>query len=273
MSVVRPASHCPKCGTPIPWYRNIPVATWLLQRGRCAVCACAIPVRYVLVEAVCACLAVAWCLMALRGVWPDPASAAGWIAFAMVGVPIALVDWDTFEIPDGLVVVAFSVATLLRLSLADDPFEQLLPIASGALMSAGFLYALSFGARVGLGWWGSLARRILGSGRDGRRRHRTSFSLLLRWARFDRDTEALGLGDVSLALAAGAALGFPSIAYGLPIAAVLGVAGHFLRPREAAITQARQAGLDEQALPFGPFLVGGFLVASILVSLGFLPPV
>lgn len=198
--------------------------------------------------------------------------AAAWIAFAMVGVPIALIDWDTFEIPDGLVVVAFTAAAVLRVALAEWPFEQIPSIAGGALMSAGFLYALSFGARVGLGWWGALARRVLRSGRVARRRHRTSFSLLLRWARFDRDTEALGLGDVSLALAAGAALGFPSVAFGLPIAALLGVVGHLLRPRAEAIDQARQAGLDEQALPFGPFLVVGFLLASILVSMGWLPP-
>ena len=272
MSVVRPASHCPKCGTPIPWYRNVPVATWLLQRGRCAVCACAIPVRYVLVEAACASIAGVWCILALRGVWPDPSLAGGWIAFAMVGVPIALIDWDTFEIPDGLVVVAFTVAAALRIALAEWPFEEIPSIAGGALMSAGFLYALSFAARVGLGWWGALARCVLRSGRIARRRHRTSFSLLLRWARFDRDTEALGLGDVSLALAAGVALGFPSVAFGLPIAALLGVVAHLLRPRAEAIDQARQAGLDDQALPFGPFLVVGFLLASILVSTGWLPP-
>jgi prepilin signal peptidase PulO-like enzyme (type II secretory pathway) len=272
MSVVHPPSHCPGCKTPIPFYRNVPVVTWLLQLGRCAVCGCGIPTRYVLVEAVCAAIGGLWCVLALRGVWPEPSLAAGWIAFAMVGVPISLIDWDTFEIPDGLVVVAFLSAAILRISLAEDVFEEVPSILGGALMSGGFLYALSFGARVGLGWWGSLARRVLRMDGDGRHRHRMAFALLLRWARFDRDTEALGLGDVSLALAAGAALGFPSVAFGLPIAAILGVAGHLLRPRAAAVLQAREAGLDEQALPFGPFLVGGFLLASILLSTGILSP-
>ncbi|MEM9694991.1 MAG: prepilin peptidase [Myxococcota bacterium] len=49
-SVVRPASHCPNCGTPIPFYRNIPVMTWALQRGRAACCGVRISPRYVLVE-------------------------------------------------------------------------------------------------------------------------------------------------------------------------------------------------------------------------------
>ena len=30
-SVVKPASHCPDCGTDIPWYRNLPVLTWIFQ--------------------------------------------------------------------------------------------------------------------------------------------------------------------------------------------------------------------------------------------------
>lgn len=273
MSVVHPPSHCPGCKTPIPFYRNVPVVTWLLQRGRCAVCGCGIPTRYVLVEAVCAAIGGAWCALALRGTWPDASLAGGWIVFAMIGVPIALIDWDTFEIPDGLVVLGVLFAVVARTALDEFPFERIPEVATGALLSAGLLYALSFVARVGLGWWGSLARRILRTRRLSRLRHRTLFALFLRWSRFDQDTEALGLGDVSLALAAGAALGFPSVAFGLPIAAVLGVAVHLLRPRARAVDQARQAGLDDQALPFGPFLVAGFLAASILLSLDLLLPV
>ena len=36
MSFVKPArSFCPGCDRKIPWYRNLPVISWLLQRGRC----------------------------------------------------------------------------------------------------------------------------------------------------------------------------------------------------------------------------------------------
>lgn len=271
MSLSRPASHCPQCGTPIPWYRNLPVATWLLQRGRCAVCRCGIPVRYVLVEAACAGLGAMWCLGAIDGLWGDPSLAAGWIAFALAGVPIALIDWDTFEIPDGLVVVAGCLGLGARLAFSEDPLEALPGILRDALLACGALYALSFGARVGLGWLGGAARALLHRGAEGRRKHRILFGVVLRWARFDADVEALGLGDVSLALAAGAALGFPSIVLGLPIAAMLGVIAHLLRPGDRARQQAHQAGLDPQALPFGPFLLAGFLIASAALASGRLP--
>ena len=43
-------SFCPVCNKDIPWYRNIPLFTWLFQRGKCAECGCKIPFRYFLVE-------------------------------------------------------------------------------------------------------------------------------------------------------------------------------------------------------------------------------
>ena len=58
-SVVRPGSHCPSCGNPIPLRWNIPLLSWLLLRGRCRNCEAAISVRYPLVELATALLFVA----------------------------------------------------------------------------------------------------------------------------------------------------------------------------------------------------------------------
>jgi leader peptidase (prepilin peptidase)/N-methyltransferase len=49
-SLSSPPSRCPRCGTGIKWYDNIPVASWLLLRGRCRSCDAAISVRYPLIE-------------------------------------------------------------------------------------------------------------------------------------------------------------------------------------------------------------------------------
>lgn len=51
MSVVRPASRCPECLTPIRWYDNLPVVSWLWLGGRCRACGAPIAARYPLVEA------------------------------------------------------------------------------------------------------------------------------------------------------------------------------------------------------------------------------
>jgi leader peptidase (prepilin peptidase)/N-methyltransferase len=44
------------CNKDIPWYRNIPLFTWLAQRGKCAECGCRIPFRYFAVELLTACV-------------------------------------------------------------------------------------------------------------------------------------------------------------------------------------------------------------------------
>lgn len=58
-SIVFPASHCPGCRTPLAWYDNIPLFSFLVLRGRCRFCAMQISRQYPLVEATMALLAVA----------------------------------------------------------------------------------------------------------------------------------------------------------------------------------------------------------------------
>ena len=49
-SLISPGSHCPACGTPIRWYHNFPVFSYLFLRGKCRFCHGAISPRYALVE-------------------------------------------------------------------------------------------------------------------------------------------------------------------------------------------------------------------------------
>jgi leader peptidase (prepilin peptidase)/N-methyltransferase len=62
-SIVRPASHCPSCNTPIAPRDNIPILSWLLLRGRCRTCNWPIPIRYFLTELACALIAAAVALV------------------------------------------------------------------------------------------------------------------------------------------------------------------------------------------------------------------
>src|SRR5947207_15992590 len=44
-SVLRPASRCPRCATPIAWRDNIPLLSWLLLGPRRRPCRAPIPAR------------------------------------------------------------------------------------------------------------------------------------------------------------------------------------------------------------------------------------
>src|SRR5688500_3131257 len=89
-SVVRPPSRCPGCGGEIRARHNIPVAGWLLLRGRCADCGERISVRYPLVELATGLLFAA---LALRFADQLPALPA-YLYFAAVGIALALIDLD-----------------------------------------------------------------------------------------------------------------------------------------------------------------------------------
>lgn len=49
-SIAFPGSKCPKCQTPLKWYHNIPVFSYLFLRGKCAFCSEHISIQYPIVE-------------------------------------------------------------------------------------------------------------------------------------------------------------------------------------------------------------------------------
>lgn len=49
-SIVAPPSHCPRCKTPIRFYDNIPLVSFIILKGRCRKCEAPISLRYPLVE-------------------------------------------------------------------------------------------------------------------------------------------------------------------------------------------------------------------------------
>ena len=50
ISIIKPRSHCPKCKKMIPFYRNIPIISFLIQRGKCNQCNKSISFIYPLTE-------------------------------------------------------------------------------------------------------------------------------------------------------------------------------------------------------------------------------
>jgi len=49
-SIVFPASHCPTCKTPLKWWHNIPIISYILLKGKCAFCKEKISIQYPIIE-------------------------------------------------------------------------------------------------------------------------------------------------------------------------------------------------------------------------------
>lgn len=136
-SLVAPGSHCSGCDAPVRPYDNVPVVSWLLLRGRCRDCRAPISIRYPLVEACSAGLAVA--VVAARHGTHDLALGLTLIALL---VPIALIDLDHRIIPNRL--TALGAVAALAIGAATRPAgvpEQLIAgaAAGGFLLLAALL--------------------------------------------------------------------------------------------------------------------------------------
>ena len=117
-SVVAPGSHCFACQTPVRWYDNVPVLSWLWLRGRCRACGAAFSPRYLVVEATTAALfAVAWWAAVIAPALFEPFGPrllhfAVYAAFCFAMVVISFIDLDHKLILNKVTVPSIAVAYL-----------------------------------------------------------------------------------------------------------------------------------------------------------------
>jgi len=205
-SLIAPASHCPKCGTPVKPYDNIPILSWLLLRGRCRSCSEPISPRYPVVEA----LTAALCVGAVLA-YGSAAEIALSVALILVVVPAALIDLEYRIIPNRLTALGAVLALVIGVALdpAGEPERLLAGVAAGGFL---LLAALAYPG-------------------------------------------GMGMGDVKLAAVMGLFLGW-AVAPAILIALLAGVL-------VGALVIARKGAREgrKTAVPFGPFLALGALVA------------
>lgn len=108
--IVRQASHCPHCKHPLAAYDNVPLASWLLLRGRCRHCKAPISIQYPLVELLTAVLSaiVVW-------KFGTSGSALAALFFTWVLVAAAGIDLRTQLLPDQLTLPLLWLGLLLAL--------------------------------------------------------------------------------------------------------------------------------------------------------------
>lgn len=240
-SVAKPRSRCPACSTPIAWYDNIPIISYLLLRGRCRKCDEPVALRYLLVELLGGLLSFALYMLyvitpLLEGGGIDGLIAWQiWFFFCLALVIITFTDLDVWIIPNEVVLGMSAIGAVLVIWK-----PELLGVETVPALAAGlFGFALVAGIRL----------------------------LYLKL----RDIEAIGLGDGKLLLMIGIFGGPMAVAWALGAGAVQGllVSVPMLlvgrSPANSELTEVHgddpllgeedpDAGVMGRRVPFGPFL-------------------
>jgi leader peptidase (prepilin peptidase) / N-methyltransferase len=262
LSIITPASHCPRCEKPIRPYDNIPVLSWFLLRGKCRNCQLPISPMYPIVE-------------------------------FLTGALFVLTYYSY-----GITLPAFKLlifACLLIILIVTDIVARLLP---DAVNWFGFGLALAFATRVPPGgfidiWIHGRAIPPMVVGVLEALLGAAFGSLVLLGAatlyRLVRKREGMGMGDVKMMAMVGAFLGvrgaFVTILIGTLLGSLVGIgmvsllfafgwrrnlAERAHRRGLGSLTKLRWTLAAEYQLPLGSFLgIAALLVVYALPWVGF----
>ena len=140
LSVVSPRSRCPKCETPIAWYQNVPILSWLFLRGRCAQCKVRISARYPLIEALNGLLyALTFYYFFLS--WATPV----YFVFLSMLVVVTFIDIDHQIIPNIISLPGVFFGVLASFVIPWLPWSDSL---FGVVAGGGLLFLIAAGYKV-----------------------------------------------------------------------------------------------------------------------------
>lgn len=149
-SIIFPSSRCSHCKTPIHWYQNIPILSYLFLKGRCASCGVSISVRYPLVEALTGLLFLL-VFMRFGMLWATPVY---WLLMAAL-IVITFIDFDYQIIPDVISLPGVPIGFVLTFFVAGVSWSDSLLgilVGGGSLACvAGIYYLLTRNEGMGMG--------------------------------------------------------------------------------------------------------------------------
>ena len=112
-SLVSPRSFCPNCNTPIGWYANIPVLSYLLLWGRCRTCKAKISIRYPLVELLTGYIFVHLYYVFIQYRHESPCIFICYLALCSALIISTFVDLELLVIPNEVTFVGIPLALVL----------------------------------------------------------------------------------------------------------------------------------------------------------------
>ena len=222
-SLSKAASHCGSCNTPIKWYDNLPLISYIILGGKCRACKQHYSMRYFIVELICAILFTAAVLSAGLQQLPRAFILLSWIAI-FYGVGISWIDAEHRLIPDKM---SYSCAV-------------------AGLLTAGFFPEV-WGTNVA--WYNAVLSSFLSGAIPA-----AFLALFAIAGKIITRKEVLGCGDVKYILTAGILTGFPGAFFSLFFASFTGTL------YGAVMAAILKKPFSRIKIPLGPFLTAGTLI-------------
>jgi leader peptidase (prepilin peptidase)/N-methyltransferase len=199
VSIVSPGSRCPRCGTPIKPYDNVPVFAWLWLRGKCRSCGLPISPMYPLIE-----LSTGLLFVAALLEFGITQTTVKWLFFTCLIIILTVTDLRVRLLPDVVNWPGFAAGLM---------FSAVVPPDKGyAGMLAGRFWQVRLPGSVA-----GILDGVLGA----------AFGSFLLWGlaagyKLVRGHEGMGMGDVKMMAMIGAFLGLRGTFLTLLVGSLLG---------------------------------------------------
>ena len=247
-SIIFPGSAC-GCGSPIAFYRNIPILSWILLRGKASCCGQPFSLRYPAIELLTAVLFFwAWSIH-------SPTVAILGMLYISFLICATFIDLDHMIIPDRFSIGGMVIGVLLSICCPALHGIEGLPIISN--IQSGITAMIGALVGAGLVYWIAVLGEVI----------------------FRKP--AMGEGDVKFAGFIGAFCGWQGAVFAMFGGALLGsvilipflLIGRLVAKRDTnCLVEESEDGVDESEgvqfgmqVPFGPMLAG----AGLIYFLGF----
>jgi len=126
-SIVHPRSMCPSCGSPIRFFDNMPIISYVFLQGKCRQCKTKIPLRYPIIELLGGLFALGSYLK--FGLTLDAVIYFVFIASLLI---VTFIDLDHRIIPDSITLPGIPICLAASLVLSDTTFvDSILGIIAG----------------------------------------------------------------------------------------------------------------------------------------------
>ena len=140
-SILKPGSACPNCSSPIRFYDNIPVLSYLVLKGKCRSCDQSISIRYLLVE-----LLTSGFSATVAAVFGMTSLGVVYLVLIYILIVITVIDLYHMIIPDILVGLGLITGiTAIFLGVIDIGWKDAF---IGALFFGGFLYVVGLVGKI-----------------------------------------------------------------------------------------------------------------------------